>query len=605
MAHPAADVTDNQDRTAVLPRLKSTLLGGFTVMPRITRNTPPPPARSTAPARNQGEGNRTTAPATSTPTSQPPATSSRVQEMQQGAQLTRSRLENELPANVQRNANQNQRSTATQNGRVPTTQPGQRSTRDQRVQEALNEIIRAYRDSGWELPQNAAKELARQLQNGDPEFRRLLMQEFLTNPALTALDRVQILQAANGDTVPTPPAALAGTDILQPPLTEDERKVIAQSLGQLFDKKSVSEELQGALREIVEWDALVGASGLGHLSTDGGNHIAQLIAKSGSQNLKELYANQVLSILLQATDTVYPESIASKLFLVLEGCSEELQQRAFIDIVQSEKLLNKLSRSMDGAAVMEGLINLYRRNASAITYDLLHSVDGSGNTQTSGLMAMSRFFQHTLFNPSLSESIRNGLFDTLQSLAAQYRTVDGIYGGAPGRTPVGVTLLGRLMGTIANGFELMVREKKAREEATRQLIGLFVGLLPFSSLVGKPVEDAITEIAKVFGEKIAQDFAKRVSGKVVSDLQKEFTNFLTDRVTEGWGGIWAGVNAQNVNELFNMLSKLFETGSLPDPYDNPHTGGSGQPAEINENTQAILPAFNDARSVIQGQLVSI
>jgi hypothetical protein len=226
-------------------------------MSRITRNTQtPPPVRSTPPAKSHAKppakshANGTTTPATNTPANQTTATN-RVHELTQDARFVRAGLERTL-----------------------TTQA---------VIEAYQAVIDAYRlssDTGALSPIAAARELARRLQNGDDNFRKQLMREFLLHPDLSDVDRAQILQAAGGDTLP----ASSRT-----PITEDERQIIVQSLGQLYQGAVNDRALQNALSRIVEMEFAM-AQGPGNPFTDSPGRIARLIAESGSPRLKELYA---------------------------------------------------------------------------------------------------------------------------------------------------------------------------------------------------------------------------------------------------------------------------------------------------------------------------
>jgi hypothetical protein len=537
MAQPAVDVTDNQGRTAVLPRLKSTPPGGFTAMSRITRNTQtPPPVRSTPPAQNHTNG--TTTPATNTPANQTTATN-RVHELTQAARFVRAGLERTLTTSA--NALQKQHP---------------KEQRKQSPEKACQAVIDAYRlssDTGAPAPIAAARELATQLQNGDENFRKQLMREFLLHPDLSDEDRAQILQAVGGDTLP----ASSRT-----PITEDERQIIVQSLGQLYQGAVNDQALQNALSRIVEMEFAM-SQGPGNHFTDSPDRIARLIAESGSPRLKELYANEVLSRLFRTSGTlVAPEYMANSLvcvlnsdpdlfekvilqqlapvsedgqrvvnsdkmasfvsmlirtnerkmngqsvdylslfFSALSGASRKIQERAFIAIVQG---LNGTIGSQP--QVMEALANLYTNQPERLTtyfmgaglgdigeQDGLPKRDSYEDDYSTRLANFSRFWQYTLYSPVVSDETKSRLAEAIGKAVSAYHTM-----------PSGL-LLGRLAGTILGGFIQRVQQQQEQYEAYRGLATAIFGIL----------QAPIRGIARPVSQQIANQAADIIARQLV------------------------------------------------------------------------------------------
>jgi len=238
------------------------------------------------------------------------------------------------------------------------------------------------------------------------------MREFLLHPDLSDEDLAQILQAAGGDTLP----ASSRT-----PITEDERQIIAQSLGQLYqgEEGKVSIALQNALSRIVEVEYAM-AQGPGNPFTDSPGRIARLIAESGSPRLKELYA---IAIFERLDDTTGSQIMAEAL--------------AIIYINQPERLTTYFM-----GAALENIGN-----------DGLPIIDKYEYNYGTRLAKFSRFWQYTLYSPRVSDETKSILAKAIGKAINAYHTM-----------PSGL-LLGRLAGTILGGFIQRVQEQQEQYKA--------------------------------------------------------------------------------------------------------------------------------------------
>jgi len=574
-------------------------------MSRITRNTQtPPPVRSTPPAKSHAKppakshANGTTTPATNTPANQTTATN-RVHELTQDARFVRAGLERTL-----------------------TTQA---------VIEAYQAVIDAYRlssDTGALSPIAAARELARRLQNGDENFRKQLMREFLLHPDLSDVDRAQILQAAGGDTLPVSS---------RPPITEDERQIIVQSLDQLYQGAVNDRALQNALSRIVEMEFAM-AQGPGNPFTDSPDRIARLIAESGSPRLKELYANEVLSRLFRTSGTlVAPEYMANSLVCVLNsdpdlfekvtlqqlapvveengrrvvksdkmasfvsmlirtnerkmngqsvdylslfisalsGASREVQERAFIAIV--EGLDGTIAGTIGSQPqVMEALANIYINQPEwPTTYfmgaklenirnDGLPIKDESAYDYGTRLGQFSRFWQYTLYSPLVSNETKSRLAEAIGKVVRAYHTM-----------PSGL-LIGRLAGTILGGFIQRVQQQQEEYEARRAMISVF-----FKTLLelGK---DKIPTWTHETAEEVADKAAEFIAGQLVE--KRGFFGL----------GPWqhrdpSEIKANKVlaNKVLEELRSVFGYERLPDTDGVSNNFANGEQTEFDQGVKDI------------------
>ena len=568
-------------------------------MSRITRNTQtPPPVRSTPPAKSHAKppakshANGTTTPATNTPANQTTATN-RVHELTQDARFVRAGLERTL-----------------------TTQA---------VIEAYQAVIDAYRlssDTGALSPIAAARELARRLQNGDENFRKQLMREFLLHPDLSDVDRAQILQAAGGDTLPVSS---------RPPITEDERQIIVQSLDQLYQGAVNDRALQNALSRIVEMEFAM-AQWPGNPFHDR-IAIARLIAESGSPRLKELYANEVLSRLFRTSGTlVAPEYMANSLvcvlnsdpdlfekvtlqqlapvveengrrvvksdkmvsfvsmlirtnerkmngqsvdylslfFSALSGASREVQERAFIAIV--EGLDGTIAGTIGSQPqVMEALANIYINPPEWLTTyfmgaklenirnDGLPIKDESAYDYSTRLGQFSRFWQYTLYSPLVSNETKSRLAEAIGKVVRAYHTM-----------PSGL-LIGRLAGTILGGFIQRVQQQQEEYEARRAMISVF-----FKTLL-EMGKDKIPPVAHELAEKWANEAAEIVAGQLVE--KRGFFGL----------GPWQHRDPSHIkaNKVLEKLRYVFDYERLPDTDGVPNNFANGEQTKFDQGVKDI------------------
>jgi hypothetical protein len=585
-------------------------------MSRITRNTQtPPPVRSTPPAKSHANG--TTTPATNTPANQTTATN-RVHELTQAARFVRAGLERTLTTLA--NALQKQH---------------QEQQRTQCPKEACEAVIDAYyrspNDTGAPSPIAAARELAKQLQNGDENFRKQLMREFLTSFDLSDKDRAQILQAAGGDTRP----ASSRT-----PITKDERQIIVQSLGQLYQGAVNDPELQNALSRIVEEEFAMVAEGPGSPSTDSPDRIARLIAESDSPRLKELYANEVLSRLLRTSGTpVAPEYYMASLVCVLnsdpglfekvtlqllapvvveeeEGgrrvvesnkmasfvsmlirtnermkgqsvdylslffsalsrASREIQERAFIALVQG---LDDTIRSKP--QVMEALANLYINQPERLTTYFMGAelgnigdnglpiTDGSVHDYDTRLADFSRFWQYTLYSPVVSDETKSRLAEAIGKAASAYHTMrSGL-------------LLGRLAGTILGGFILRVEQQQEQYEAYRGVATAIFGAL---RILRERLKIAVDPAVLAFLEGVGNEAADIIARQLVDK-----GGYFSLRGNRGNRDPHDPINA---NAVLRELRYAFGYGQLPDT-DGIQNGANSEQENFSKGVMEVLTVLN-------------
>ncbi len=541
-------------------------------MSRITRNTQtPPPVRSTPPAKSHANG--TTTPATNTPANQTTATN-RAHELTQAARFVRASLE-----------------------RILTTAANARNNQ-QRVQDAANQVRQSYGNpQGQTYPMNAARELARQLsQTGDPQFRQQLIAELAKDPQLFA----DILRAAGGDPFQNTGNQRDRTE----PINDGERRVIAQSLGSAYDAGLITND---DVRKLVAAEAPLNM----RMGSANGDFVGILVAQSSSNGLMRDYATAVLEFVRDAP-TPHHERMVNSAARAMAGSPEVLTEMigrlqnnefagqgvnapitlsGFIERLSDYQVpgfempvsgtrttalgdilttaaqanldtklalfeqtihhgrLDQLSTYNAGGTVLEALTNLYRSDARAIT-DRLNTPE---NLRLHGLVTMSRFFQYTMFNSLVSDSTKEGLVQTLDNLADQYRNENR------------PNALGRLSGTIINGFALSVREQRNREQATRDLINLVFDIVP--------VPDRLKEIfGTALGDAVGEHLGNLIAERGIEGAQEAFTRYLSEQLTQGSNGflgLGAWSDIRNANDLDALLKALFDVGSLPDP--NPLT----------------------------------
>lgn len=535
----------------------------------VRGSSTPPPVRSTNTPPANAQPNRSATTTTNT-VSQPPTTN-RLHELAQAAQLVRARL-----------------TTAVANAAGA-------QTVDPRVQAAADQVRQSYGNpQGQTYPTNAARELARQLQTGDAQFRQQLMAELAKDPRVFA----DILRAAGGD----PFQNTGNVSDRTTPITHAERQIIAQALGSAYDAGAIAGD---TVRQMIQAETLFN---MRHGSANG-DFVGLLIAQSGSTGLMRDYATSVIEFVREAP-TPHAETMLNSAARAMagspdvlndlvsrlqrgefagQGVSTPITLSGFIERLSDYQVpgfdmpvsgtrttalgdilttaaqasldtklalfqetinhgrLDHLSEHNAGGATLEALTDLYRSDARAIT-DRLNAPEDLRNH---GMVTMSRFFQRTMFNSLLSDSAKDNLVRTLSDLAGQYRDENR------------PNALGRLSGTITNGFTLSVRDQRNREQATRDLIKLVFDIVPAGRLT-KIFGDAL-------GETVGEHLGKLIAERGVKGAQEAFTRYLSEQLTQGWGGIlgagaWADV--KNANDVDAILKGLFDVGSLRDPDPN-------------------------------------
>ncbi len=563
-------------------------------MSRITRNTPPPPARSTPPAQN--DTHRTTTPATNTPANQTTATN-RAHELTQAAQFVRAGLE-----------------------RILTTAANARNNQ-QRVQDAASQVRQSYGNpQGQTYPMNAARELARQLsQNNDPQFRQQLMAELAQDPQIFT----DILRAAGGDPFQNTGNQRDRTE----PINDGERRVIAQSLGSAYEAGLITND---AVHQLVAAEVPLNMR-MGSANAD---FVGILIAQSGSNGLMRDYATAVLEFVRDAP-TPHHERMVNSAARAMAGSPEVLsemigrlqnnefagqgvnapitlsgfiqrlsgyqvpgfempvsgtQTTALGDILTTAaqanldtKLalfeqtirhgrLDQLSTYNAGGTVLDALTNLYRSDARAITDHFLAQTNDSYERR---IPTLASFFQHTLFSSLVSPETKERLIDTLGAIGREYHAEDA-------------SKLGRLAGTIIGGYVQRVEQQQARDQATRDLVATLVGILPLPG----PLE-------KIFGEGasgLLRNVIKNADGTIVrearAELVTQLTGILADRLTERGGFLGlGGWQVRSGAALATIVNTMFDFEGLPDDDDVERNGNGLKDAYLNGLGQ-VLDALN-------------
>ena len=534
-------------------------------MSRVRGPVAPPPARTTSSTNGHKAQAKTERPAGRQPAVD--VSSARAEEIRLAGALTRARVASSTPANV--------------------TGAGASA------QAAAEQVRQAYGNpQGQTYPMNAARELAQQLRAGDSHFRQQLMAELAKSPQMFA----DILRAAGGD-----PFQNAGNvSDRTTPITHAERQIIAQALGSAYDAGAIAGD---TVRQMIQAEPLFN---LRHGSANG-DFVGLLIAQSGSTDLMRDYATSVIAFVRDAP-TPHAERMLNSAARAMAGSPDVLNDMVsrlrngdfagpgahtpitlsgFIERLSAYQVpgfdmpvsgtrttalgdilttaaqasldtklalfqatishgqLDRLSEYNAGDKTLEALTNLYCSDARAIT-DRLNS---PADLRNHGMVTMSRFFQRTLFNSLLSDGAKDNLVQTLSDLAGQYRDE---------HRP---NALGRLSGTITNGFALSVRDQRDREQATRDLIKLVFDIVP--------VPKKLTEIfGKALGEAVGEHLGRLIVERGVKGAQEAFTRYLSEQLTQGWGGIlgagaWADV--KNANDVDAILKGLFDLGSLRDP----------------------------------------
>ncbi|HEX8685634.1 MAG TPA: hypothetical protein VF654_04005, partial [Pyrinomonadaceae bacterium] len=232
----------------------------------------------------------------------------------------------------------------------------------------------------------------------------------------------------------------------------------------------------------------------------------------------------------------------SPLAALLNGAARmprgELELKLFSTVAANEHFF-------DGRGVADALVRLYQSDARFLTDRLIDTRESYD-----GLVTLSQFYQRTLFNADCT--LKESLITTATGLARQY--------GAENRP----NELGLFAGTVANGFQLAVKEEDKRREAVKNFVGFVFELVP----VGGKLKDIF---GKALSSAVGEHLGKLVAEKGVDGAQEAVTDFLVGELTEetglfGWGN---GAKLRNRNDVDEILRGAFGVKDLRDT--NPAT----------------------------------
>jgi hypothetical protein len=444
------------------------------------------------------------------------------------------------------------------------------------VQKSLDAVWEAY---GLGYAQGGATELARQLSTGDAAFRAELIRRLTEGNSEAA---VRMLRAAGGEPVP-----YGGDERV----SDADGSVIARALGEAYDRGVLTTDFA---RRWVEAEAdYVNRSGsFGDWPYN--EYTGNLVAQSGSSRLMRDYADaciehaanaqtpndlyvlngaaraiagdpSVLTEVLGRLDagqyagghidlerflgTVNTPGVLigedpdravngeSPLAALLNGAVRmprgELELKLFSTIASDEGFF-------DGRGVADALVRLYQSDARFLTDSL---IDTSESLQ--GVVTLSQFYQHTLFNADCT--LKESLITTATGLARQYRAEN-----RPNE-------LGLFGGTVANGFQLAVKEEDKRKEAVKNFVGFVFELVP----VGGKLKDIF---GNALGSVVGDHIGDLIAEKGVGGAQEAVSDYLVGQLTEetglfGWGN---GSKLKSRNDVDEILRAAFDVKTLRD-----------------------------------------
>jgi hypothetical protein len=449
------------------------------------------------------------------------------------------------------------------------------------VQQSLDAVWAAY---GLGYAQGGARELARQLRTGDAAFRAELISRLAEGDSEAA---VRILRAAGSEPVP-----YGGTERV----SAADARVVARALGDAYDRGLLGADF--AERWVRAEAAYVNRAGsFGDWPYN--EYTANLVAQSGSARLMREYADAAVNraASAQTSNDLHflngaaraaagdPEVLADLLRRLDAGqiAGGRLKLESFLGIINTPRdligedparavggqsplaaLLNGAARLpqsdlklklfstvaaggdfAEGRGVADALVRLYQSDARFFTDRL---IDTSQSLQ--GVVTLSQFYQHTLYNADCT--LKESLIGTATSLARQYRAEN-----RPNE-------LGLFAGTVANGFQLAVKDEEKRKEAVKNFVGFIFELVP----VGGKLKDIF---GNALGAAVGEHIGKLIAEKGVEGAQDAITDFLVDKLTEetglfGWGN---GAKLRNRNDVDEILRAAFDVRGLRDT--NPAT----------------------------------
>ena len=444
------------------------------------------------------------------------------------------------------------------------------------VQRSLDAVWEAY---GLGYSQGGAAELARQLRAGGPDFRVELIRRLAEGDSEAA---VRMLRAAGGEPVPY------GGDERVP---SADGVAVARALGEAYDRGALGSDFA---RRWVEAEAdyvnrpgnfgdwpyneytgnLIARGGSGGLMRDYANACFEHAANAQTSNdlhflngaaravagdasvltdaLTRLDAGQVaggrinLGTLLGTVNT--PKDLIgedpsravggeSPLAALLNGAARmprgELELKLFTTVASNEGFFG-------GRGVADALVRLYQSDARFLTDRLTDT-----SLTLDGVVSLSQFYQRTLFGAGCT--LKESLITTATGLARQYRAEN-----RPNQ-------LGLFAGTVANGFQLAVREEDKRREAVKNFVGFVFELVP----VGGKLKDIF---GKALGSVVGDHVGKLIAEKGVEGAQDAVSDYLVGELTEetglfGWGN---GSKLKSRNDVDEILRGAFDVKNLRD-----------------------------------------
>lgn len=449
------------------------------------------------------------------------------------------------------------------------------------VQQSLDAVWEAY---GLGYAQGGATELARQLRTGDAAFQAELVRRLTEGNSEAA---VRMLRAAGGEPVP-----YGGDERV----SAADGRTVARALGAAYDRGLLGADFAGQwVRAEADYVNRPGSFGDWPYNEYTGN----LIAQSGSSRLMRGYADACIEHAAgaQTPNDLYvlngaaraiagdPSVLTAVLGRLDAGqyAGGQIDLERFLGTINTPRdligedpnravngesplaaLLNGAARMprgalelklfstiasnegfFDGRGVADALVRLYQSDSRFLTDSLIDTSES-----LDGVVTLSQFYQRTLFNADCT--LKDSLITTATGLARQYRAEN-----RPNE-------LGLFAGTVANGFQLAVKEEDERREAVKNFVGFIFELVP----VGGKLKDIF---GNALGSAVGDHIGDLIAEKGVEGAQEAISDYLVGQLTEetglfGWGN---GAKLKSRNDVDEILRGAFEVRNLRDT--NPST----------------------------------
>lgn len=449
------------------------------------------------------------------------------------------------------------------------------------VQQSLDAVWEAY---GLGYAQGGATELARQLRTGDAAFQAELVRRLTEGNSEAA---VRMLRAAGGEPVP-----YGGDERV----SAADGRTVARALGAAYDRGLLGADFAGQwVRAEADYVNRPGSFGDWPYNEYTGN----LIAQSGSSRLMRGYADACIEHAAgaQTPNDLYvlngaaraiagdPSVLTAVLGRLDAGqyAGGQIDLERFLGTINTPRdligedpnravngesplaaLLNGAVRMprgalelklfstiasnegfFDGRGVADALVRLYQSDSRFLTDSLIDTSES-----LDGVVTLSQFYQRTLFNADCT--LKDSLITTATGLARQYRAEN-----RPNE-------LGLFAGTVANGFQLAVKEEDERREAVKNFVGFIFELVP----VGGKLKDIF---GNALGSAVGDHIGDLIAEKGVEGAQEAISDYLVGQLTEetglfGWGN---GAKLKSRNDVDEILRGAFEVRNLRDT--NPST----------------------------------